>query len=82
MPVITVDYEDLIKLMSQGTGFSIDEKELIRRYPMESIVEKVPRLGGDAAIKEGKLELEFFPNRPDLFSVEGVARSLRNFLGL
>jgi len=82
MPVITVDYEDLMRLMSRGSGLSIDEKELIKRYSMESILETIPHLGGDATIKDGKLELEFFPNRPDLFSVEGVARSLRNFLGL
>ncbi|MCK5024334.1 MAG: phenylalanine--tRNA ligase subunit beta, partial [Thermoplasmata archaeon] len=27
------------------------------------------------------MNVEFFPNRPDLYSVEGVARAVRNFIG-
>ncbi len=82
MPVISVDYEDLMHLMSHGTGVHEDERELMKKFSPQSIADAVPRLGGDSSIAEGKLELEFFPNRPDLFSVEGIARALRNFLGL
>ena len=33
-------------------------------------------------LEEDHADVEFFPNRPDLFSVEGVARVMRGFLGI
>jgi phenylalanyl-tRNA synthetase beta chain len=38
-------------------------------------------MGSDVErIEENQIDVEFFPNRPDLFSVEGVARAMRGFL--
>ncbi len=68
MPVITLNYADLERL----TGASRDE-----------ILEKIPMIGADIErIEEEYVDIEFFPDRPDMFSVEGVARSMRGFLGL
>ena len=48
----------------------------------ELIITRLPMLGSDIErIEEDHIDVEFFPNRPDLFSVEGVARALRGFLG-
>ncbi|MCX6694424.1 MAG: phenylalanine--tRNA ligase subunit beta, partial [Methanomicrobiales archaeon] len=67
MPVISLSYTYLERL----TGASKEE-----------ILEKVPMLGCDIErVLENSVDIEFFPNRPDLFSVEGVARAMRGFLG-
>ncbi|MDI6702197.1 phenylalanine--tRNA ligase subunit beta [Methanothermobacter wolfeii] len=69
MPVITFDYEDLKEL-----GIDIDKEKLIEVLPM---------MGSDIEdFDDEGVKVEFFPNRPDLLSVEGVARSLRGFLGI
>lgn len=66
MPVIRLHYEDLENL----TGVSIDK-----------IKERLPLLCADVERMElDYMDVEFFPNRPDLFSVEGVARTLKQFL--
>jgi len=68
MPIISFDYEDFCSLL----GLMIPRDELIDRIPM---------IGADVANADvEEWNVEFFPNRPDLFSVEGIARSLRNFL--
>jgi phenylalanyl-tRNA synthetase beta chain len=68
MPVIRLYYDDLEAL----TGAS-----------MERIKERLPLLCADVERMEMEyMDVEFFPNRPDLFSVEGVARTLRQFLDL
>ena len=68
MPVINLDMDDLSDLM----GKKLDTEDLIMRIPM---------IGADAGTPEGKtLPVEFFPDRPDMFSVEGAARALRYFL--
>lgn len=67
MPVISFERRDLCKLM----GVELDTEEL---------VQKIPQIGADIAKADGdEFEVEFFPNRPDMYSVEGVARSLRQF---
>jgi phenylalanyl-tRNA synthetase beta chain len=69
MPVITFDYEDFINIL----GYNISKKELVNRLPM---------IGADFDKIEGnKISIEFFPNRPDLASVEGIARASRAFFG-
>lgn len=69
MPVITLDYDDLKEL-----GIDIDKERLIEVLPM---------MGSDIEdFDDEGIKVEFFPNRPDLLSVEGVARSLRGFLGI
>jgi phenylalanyl-tRNA synthetase beta chain len=68
MPVIRLYYDDLEAL----TGASIAR-----------IKERMPLLCADVErVELDYMDVEFFPNRPDLFSVEGVARTLRQFLDL
>jgi phenylalanyl-tRNA synthetase beta chain len=72
MPVINFNLEDLKSLM----GTKMEDRELLDRIPM---------IGADfhdfdPATKEASIE--FFPNRPDLYSVEGLARALRSFFDI
>src|SRR5512136_712293 len=67
MPLITFDYNDFINIL----GFKISKSE---------IIEKLPMIGADLDKVEGdKISIEFFPDRPDLASVEGIARASRAF---
>lgn len=68
MPVITLYYDDLEELSG------IDKDTVIQRIPMMGC--DIERIGED------HVDIEFFPNRPDLYSTEGVARALRGFLGI
>lgn len=48
-----------------------------------TILERLPMMGSDIErTDEDRVDVEFFPSRPDLFSTEGVARAMRGFLGL
>jgi phenylalanyl-tRNA synthetase beta chain len=68
MPVVSIPYRYLEKLT--GT----DRKTLIDRLPM---------IGCDVErILDDQIDVEFFPDRVDLYSTEGVARAMRGFLGL
>jgi len=68
MPVITLYWDELEKLVG------VDKKIILDRLPM---------LGCDIErIENDHIDVEFFPNRPDLYSIEGVARALRGFLGV
>ncbi|MEN4007491.1 MAG: phenylalanine--tRNA ligase subunit beta [Methanobacteriaceae archaeon] len=70
MPVITFDYEDLYEIL----GREIDKNKLIKLLPM---------IGSDIDDYDDKtIKVEFFPNRPDYLSVEGVARTLKGFLDI
>ncbi len=63
-------YEDFCKLL--GSEISIEE-----------LTSRLPMIGADLDKVEGsEISIEFFPNRPDLTSVEGVARAARAFFGL
>ena len=67
MPVINMDKDDLARLC--GPGFSLDR-----------FADTVPFMGATVEKEEkNEIAVEFFANRPDLFSVEGVARSYRVF---
>jgi phenylalanyl-tRNA synthetase beta chain len=49
----------------------------------ETILQRLPMMGSDIErIEEDHADVEFFPNRPDLFSAEGVARAMRGFLDI
>jgi len=66
MPVITLYWDELEKMVKKSR---------------EEILEKLPMLGCDIErVEEDHVDVEFFPNRPDLYSVEGVARALRGFM--
>lgn len=71
MPVINFSYSDLCDLVG-------------REVPRDTIKERLPLIGADLkAMDESSDELsfEFFPDRPDMYSVEGISRALRAFLG-
>jgi len=70
MPLVTFDYKDFIQLL----GYDV---------PKETLIERLPMIGGDFSHVDGdEINIEFFPNRPDLTSVEGIARASRAFFGL
>jgi phenylalanyl-tRNA synthetase beta chain len=66
MPIIRLPY----RYMEELTG--TDRKTILDRLPL---------FGADIErIEDDHADVEFFANRPDLFSPEGVARSLKGFL--
>lgn len=72
MPVINFKYDDLCGLLGE-------------KVPEKTLVDRIPLIGADMHDTEGgsnEMSVEFFPDRPDLFCVEGVARSMRAFLGI
>lgn len=70
MPVIKMDISDLEKLV--GPGFDLG------RFSAE-----IPMVGASVEKVQGsEISVEFFPDRPDLFCVEGAARTYRDFKGI
>ncbi|MBM3291886.1 phenylalanine--tRNA ligase subunit beta [Candidatus Bathyarchaeota archaeon] len=69
MPVITVNLLDFSQLL----GRKITIKELQDRLPMMGT-------GWEGETEEG-FNIEVFPNRPDLLSIEGLARAYASFSG-
>ncbi|MGM0770961.1 MAG: phenylalanine--tRNA ligase subunit beta, partial [Halobacteriota archaeon] len=68
MPIITLQYEDL---------------ESLTHSDKDTIIERVPMIGADIErIEKKSIDIEFFPDRPDLYSVEGVARAMRGFMNI
>lgn len=68
MPVITLKWKELEELTGAGR---------------DVILKRLPMLGCDIErVDTETISVEFFPNRPDLYSIEGVARALRGFLGI
>ena len=70
MPVINFSHSDLCNLI----GHDVD---------IETLRERLPMIGADlnhAEEGDDELTFEFFPDRPDLYSVEGIARALKAFL--
>jgi len=55
--------------------------ERLTRTDRKTILDKVALIGSDVErTEEDHADVEFFPDRPDLFSPEGVARAMRGFL--
>jgi len=68
MPVITLYYEDIETLI--GTD-------------KDTFINRVPMIGADIErIEDDHIDIEFFPDRPDLYSPEGIARAMRGFLDI
>lgn len=66
MPVVELDWDELTEMSGASR---------------ERIEEKLPMMGADVErVLPDAIDVEFFPDRPDLFSIEGVARALRAFL--
>jgi phenylalanyl-tRNA synthetase beta chain len=71
MPVINFSYSGLCGLIG-------------REVPKAVLRDRLPMMGADLKSAEDasdEMSFEFFPDRPDLYSVEGIARALRAFLG-
>jgi phenylalanyl-tRNA synthetase beta chain len=71
MPVVTFAYDDLTSLLG-------------REVSVDTLLDRVPQVGADVHSYDEtsrELSIEFFPDRPDLYSVEGAARALRTFFG-
>ncbi len=58
--------------------------DLVRtELPIEGLVKKIEMMGSGYEGTEGDaITFDIFPSRPDMYSVEGLARSLRGFLGI
>ncbi len=70
MTNVDVPYEDLIDLLG-------------KRLTMEETVDRITFMGsGPEGLQGDVMTFDIFPNRPDLYSVEGIARALRGYLGL
>ena len=70
MPTITLDKKDLMKLLG-------------RVIPDEKLKDRISMLGTDLEkVTKDEIEVEIFPNRPDMLSSEGFARALSSFIGI
>ena len=70
MTNVSVNYDELVELV--GKPLTIEE-----------FVDRISMMGAGHEATEGDvITFDIFPNRPDLYSVEGIARALRGFLGL
>ncbi|MCD6542364.1 MAG: phenylalanine--tRNA ligase subunit beta, partial [Thermoplasmata archaeon] len=70
MPVINFSYTDFINLL----GKDMDKNEFLERFPLIGC--EIERVEGD------DISIEIFPDRPDMNSVEGIARAARAFFGI
>ncbi|CAG0999183.1 partial phenylalanyl-tRNA synthetase beta chain, partial [Methanosarcinales archaeon] len=49
----------------------------------DTVIKRIPMMGCDIErIEDDHVDIEFFPNRPDLYSTEGVARAIKGFLDI
>ncbi len=70
MPVINFDVNDFCKLVGKD-------------IPVKEIEEKLPMLGvGVESIEKDEFSVEVNPNRPDMLSVEGLARAFSSFMNV
>jgi len=70
MPVINFSYKDFCKLVG-------------KKYSVKELEDTMPMMGMEWEGSSGdEISVELFPNRPDLLSVEGLARAYRAFRGL
>jgi len=70
MPTVTLEYKDLCKLVR-------------RALPLKRLEYALPLIKCEVkSIEDGEITVEVTPDRPDLFSTEGIARALRGFLGI
>ncbi len=69
MPTVTLSKKAVEELM--GT-----------RLPLEELKDRISMLGTDLdGIKGDEIQVEIFPNRPDMLSEQGFARALASFIG-
>jgi len=70
MPSVSLDKKTVLKMIGKKLG----DVELAERLPMHGLF-----LEG---ITEDKINVEIFPNRPDMLSEEGFARAISGFIGV
>jgi len=69
MPSVKFTVDELVRLSG------------VKDMDVEEIIGTIKMMGADlGGIEDGTIDMEFFPDRPDLFSVEGVARALRQYV--
>src|SRR3989344_357687 len=69
MPTITLNRKSIEKLIG-------------KKLPSEKLKHSIEMLGTDLnSINENEIVVEIFPNRPDMLSEQGFARSLSSFIG-
>ncbi len=62
---------------------TVIEKKLGKKISDEELKDRISMLGTDLDGIEGdNIEVEIFPNRPDLLSEQGFARALSSFMGI
>ncbi|PIZ52104.1 phenylalanine--tRNA ligase subunit beta [Candidatus Woesearchaeota archaeon CG_4_10_14_0_2_um_filter_33_13] len=59
------------------------EKLVGKKLPLDQLKDRISMLGTDLEKIEGnEIEVEIFPNRPDLLSEQGFARAFSSFIGV
>ena len=59
------------------------QKLLGKKIPLDKLQERIFMIGSDLdRIDEQEIEVEIFPNRPDMLSEQGFARALSAFMGI
>ena len=80
-PALPQDEGRCLKWQSSALPYKYLER--LTRTDRKTILDKIALIGSDVErIEEDHADVEFFPDRPDLFSPEGVARAMRGFLGI
>ncbi len=58
------------------------EKYVGKKLPIEKLKDRISYLGTDLeGIEKDEINVEIFPNRPDMLSVQGFARAFSSFIG-
>ncbi len=70
MVVVTFDYRDMLSLLG-------------KEVTLEELVDTIPTIGAEhEGVVDETIRVNIFPNRPDMYSVEGIARALRGITGV
>ncbi|MCD7781617.1 MAG: phenylalanine--tRNA ligase subunit beta [Methanosphaera sp.] len=70
MPVINFTYDELFSQLGQ-------------EIPKDELINILPMISSDVeSYDDEQVKVEFFPNRPDYYSVEGIVRALKGYLGI
>ena len=68
MPVINFKYDELYRQLGQ-------------ELPKDELINILPMISSDVeSYDDEEVKVEFFPNRPDYYSIEGIVRSLKGYL--
>ena len=62
---------------------NVFEKLVGKKLPLDKLKDRISMLGTDLEKIEGDtIEVEVFPNRPDMLSEQGFARAFSSFIGV